>query len=407
MDVETDLYRDLARPGGPPMVLLVVDGLSCLPAEPAGTTPLEAAHTPTLDDLARHGICGLHEPVGPGVTPGRGAALLALLGYDPLKFVVGRGVLAALGADLDLRPHDVAIAGRFATVADDLTVQDLSAGHLTLADTEALCALLAGEIRPDGVECQVRALGANQFALLLRGSGLSGDVDDTDPLECGQPVAEPKASSAAGRRTARLAGQFVAQARQALQGRGTALMPLLSGFSRRPAWPTLEELYGLRSAAITACPLGRGAARLAGMTPIAVRPGLAALDALTEEWPQHDLYLVHLTRGQPEAEGEDETAARQGLVRWIEQVDAALPRLPDLGVEVLAVTGDRSTAEPGRYASWHAVPVVLWAPTCRTDDVVRFGERACAHGTLGPRFRTAALLPLLMAHALRLDPYGA
>ncbi len=72
-------------------------------------------------------------------------------------------------------------------------------------------------------------------------------------------------------------------------------MPLLSGFSRRPAWPTLEEATpGLRSAAITACPLGRGAARLAGMTPIAVRPGLA-LDALAEEWPQHDLYLVHLT----------------------------------------------------------------------------------------------------------------
>ncbi len=69
---------------------------------------MEAAKTPNLDDLARQSLCGLHQPVETAVTPGSGPAHLALFGYDPLEYEVGRGVLSVLGIGFDLKSGDVA-----------------------------------------------------------------------------------------------------------------------------------------------------------------------------------------------------------------------------------------------------------------------------------------------------------
>ena len=84
----------LAKPADTKIVLLVMDGLGGHPGEDGVLTELETAITPTLDTLAEKNICGLHEPLGPGITPGSGPAHLALFGYDPVQHQVGRGVLA-------------------------------------------------------------------------------------------------------------------------------------------------------------------------------------------------------------------------------------------------------------------------------------------------------------------------
>ncbi len=402
MDAETDLYRDLARPSQARMILLVVGGLTVVPSAAGGATPLELARAPALDELARQGVCGLHEAVAPGITPGRGTALAALLGYDPQRYTVGRGVLAALGTGIELGTHDVAAAGRFVTVADDQTVADRDAGYPDFARTEALCALLTEQVLLAGADCTLRAFAPNRFALVLRGSGLSGEVEDTDPGD-GEALGEVRSSSAAGRRTARLVGNFVALARDAMHDQGPANGLLLNGFSRRPAWPTLEEQYGLRAAAITECPLARGVARLAGLTLIAADPGLeGALSAAARQKPADDLLVVHWA--PPEGPSADNVTER--AVRWIEQVDACLPALRALGAEVVVVTGDRTSLGEGG-AGWQPVPVVLGSPRCRADDVTTLSERACAHGALGPRYRTADLLPLMLANALRLGAFGA
>jgi 2,3-bisphosphoglycerate-independent phosphoglycerate mutase len=113
--MDLDFIQRLIKPGETKIVLLVLDGVGGLPREPGGLTELEAAHTPNLDDLAAGGICGLQQPVGPGITPGSGPGHLALFGYDPIKYQVGRGVLSALGIGFKLMPQDVAARGNFGT----------------------------------------------------------------------------------------------------------------------------------------------------------------------------------------------------------------------------------------------------------------------------------------------------
>jgi 2,3-bisphosphoglycerate-independent phosphoglycerate mutase len=92
--VSLDFVRGLITPEKTKIVLLVLDGLGGLPRAAGGLTALETAHTPNLGDLAARGICGLHQPVGSGITPGSCPSHLALFGYSPVEYRVGRGVLA-------------------------------------------------------------------------------------------------------------------------------------------------------------------------------------------------------------------------------------------------------------------------------------------------------------------------
>src|SRR5918997_1083736 len=118
------LLKEIVIPGTSKIVLLVMDGLGGLPNPATGRTELEQADIPHLDALARGGICGLTVPVAPGVTPGSGPGHLALFGYDPVRYDVGRGALSALGIDFPVQPIDVAARMNFATIDADGKVTD-------------------------------------------------------------------------------------------------------------------------------------------------------------------------------------------------------------------------------------------------------------------------------------------
>jgi 2,3-bisphosphoglycerate-independent phosphoglycerate mutase len=229
-------------------------------------------------------------------------------------------------------------------------------------------------------------------------------VSDTDPQETGVAPLAPQARSADAQTTARLVEQFLDEARQRLSGHHPANMVLLRGFSQRPAWPRVERVYGLKAAAIARYPMYRGVARLVGMQTLGPSASVEEeFDVLAQHWDAYDFFFVHIKR--IDSAGEDGDLKRK--VALIEQADAQLPRILDLGPDVLLVTGDHSTPAKMRSHSWHPVPVMLWSENCRPDGVQTFGERACLRGGLGPRIPAADLMPLALAHAGRLKKFGA
>ena len=79
-----DLIRELSIESPSKILMVVADGLGGLPG-PEGLSELEMAKTPNLDQLAAESVCGVTQPVLPGITPGSGPGHLALFGYDPLS----------------------------------------------------------------------------------------------------------------------------------------------------------------------------------------------------------------------------------------------------------------------------------------------------------------------------------
>jgi 2,3-bisphosphoglycerate-independent phosphoglycerate mutase len=402
MTITHDLVRDLRKDNGSKIVLLVSDGLGGLPLEPGGKTELETAKTPHLDALARRGTLGLSIPVLPGIAPGSGPGHLGLFGYDPLAFKIGRGVLEALGIDFELGPNDVAIRGNFCTVDDNGNITDRRAGRIASDIGQTLCAKL-DRITIPGVEIFVRPVKEYRLVIVFRAPGLQGDVDDTDPQATGVPPLSAVARSDGSQRTAEIANEFLRQAREILKNDAPANFLTLRGIDKLPAIPTFEEVYGLRAAAIAVYPMYRGLARLVQMKVLDAGQTLAdQMTRLETEWKNYDFFFIHYK--YTDSTGEDGNFAAKAAK--CEELDACIPRITALKPTVLIVTGDHSTPSKLKSHSWHPVPTLLAADSCRFDGSTEFGESACLRGGLG-QFEAKYLMLLAMAHAGRLEKYGA
>ncbi|MGQ0634767.1 MAG: 2,3-bisphosphoglycerate-independent phosphoglycerate mutase [Planctomycetaceae bacterium] len=397
-----DLMRQLHVKNSTRLVLLVADGLGGLPLSPGGQTELETARTPNLDALATTGVLGLSTPVLPGITPGSGPGHLGLFGYDPLEFRIGRGVLEALGIDFDLGPRDVAIRGNFCTLDASGKITDRRAGRIASELGAKLCEKL-GRITIPGVECFVRPVKEYRLVVVFRGEALGGSVEDTDPQQTGVPPLEPVARDAGSQKTAEIARQFLAQAREILKNDAPANFFTMRGIDKKPAIPTFEEVYGLKAGAIAVYPMYRGLARLVAMQVLDAGQTLDdQCRRLEQAWNDYDFFFMHYK--YTDSTGEDGDFAAK--VARIEQLDAAIPRITALKPDVLVVTGDHSTPSKLKSHSWHPVPVLLSAASCRPDESARFGERDCLRGGLG-QFEAKHLMALALAHAGRLEKYGA
>jgi len=245
---DLQLIAELATEGMTKIVLLVMDGLGGMPIEPGGPTELEAAHTPNMDRLAAEGTLGLHIPVRPGLAPGSGYAHLALFGYDPLVYPVGRGVLEAVGIGFPLEPHDVAARGNFITVDAEGRIVDRRAGRIPTEVSARLVERLRS-IRLEGVEVFVEPVKEHRFVLVLRGEELSPALTETDPGKTGVPPVPVQALQPEAERTAALVNQWIEQARALLKDAHPANMVALRGFDRPPRLPSFQEVYKLRAAA--------------------------------------------------------------------------------------------------------------------------------------------------------------
>jgi len=398
-----DLLRELSIEAESKILLLVLDGLGGLPVTAGGPTELEAAHTPNLDALAARSICGLSTAVAPGITPGSGPGHLALFGYDPLRFEIGRGVLEALGIGFDLQPQDIAARGNFCTIDPDTgVITDRRAGRIPSEAGARLCQKLRAIQLPD-VEAFVEPVKEYRFVLVLRGEGLEDGLTETDPQQVGVPPLPVRPTRPTAAPTADLLNRWLAEARRLLADEHPANGCNLRGLAKDPGLPQMPEIYRLRCAAIATYPMYRGVARLAGMEVLPTGETVEdEVETLRTHWDAYDFFFFHVKK--TDSAGEDGDFARKAEV--IEHFDQILPGILALGPDVVLITGDHSTPALWRAHSWHELPVLLWSRFIRPDGATSFGERSCAAGGLG-HIRHVDLIPLALANAGRLAKLGA
>jgi 2,3-bisphosphoglycerate-independent phosphoglycerate mutase len=396
-------YSSLAVRNDHKIVVLLIDGLGGLSHKDYGyKTELEYANHPNLDRLASCGATGMLTPVLPGITPGSGPAHLALFGVDPISFNIGRGVLEALGIGLVPDPADVLARGNFCTVDDEGVIVDRRAGRISTDTNEERLSLLR-DIRVPGCDIELHAVRDHRFVLRLKGRDLDGRIDNTDPGTVG---AKPRPAAALNQRaeaTACLVNAFVDQALDRLKGQSAANALVLRGFSSLPNIPSFDELYGLRSAALAVYPMYKGLARAVGMDVLDCGTAFSdQLRTLEAQWERYDYFFIHFK--YTDSCGEDGDFLSK--VNHIETLDRSIGSLANLEPSVLAITGDHSTPAALKSHSWHPVPLLLVSPTCRRDGSTAFTENVCARGGLGS-LESKYLMGVLLAHALRLETFGA
>ncbi len=387
------------------IIFLILDGLGDLPYGSRKETPLEAAKKPNIDALLPRSCCGLFDPVEPGITPGSGPGHLALFGYDPRRYIIGRGVLEALGIDFPLGPDDVAARFNFCTLDSNRLIVDRRAGRINDDENWRVVEKLNAGIKLPGVtEVMVRSVSEHRGLVVLRGTGLGGHVADTDPQTTAVAPLPARALDDASKQTAQLLDQFVAEAERVLLDEPKANGLLLRGIDKKPKTPSLQERFKLNPIAIATYPMYRGLARLVGMNVLEPPKDLAAtMSVPATVGKEFDFLFIHVK--YTDKAGEDGDYDRKVAV--IEEVDQRLPDLMKANPDVLVITGDHSTPASMKAHSWHPVPVLLYAPdTARPDGVTSFGERQCQTGGLG-RYPMRHLLPLALAHALKLAKFGA
>lgn len=410
-----NLLARLAQDEETKIVLLVLDGLGDVRTADQPETALERAETPNLDELAARSALGRIVPVATGITPGSGPGHLALFGYDPRQpeADIGRGVLEALGLDMELAPGEVVARGNFATADPSGKLTDRRAGRIPTEENRRLTEALRRHLEANPVEGfeRVRIVSGegHRFVLALSGPDLSAHLSDTDPQELGtepldprpwNPQGEPDADAAP---TAEKVRKLLATLQPAIADEPKANRMLLRGFSTLPHLPQIPDLYRLRAGAFAGYPLYRGVARACGMAVVPTGKAIGeVISTVASRWNDFDFFFLHVK--QTDASGEDGDLAGKAAV--LEEVDRELPRLLELGPDVVAVTGDHSTPAPMKAHSWHPVPLLLRGPHCFVDDARAFHEAACIRGALGT-FPARRLMGLLLANAGRLKKYGA
>jgi 2,3-bisphosphoglycerate-independent phosphoglycerate mutase len=394
----------LIEPGGR-IAYLILDGVGGLPNPVTGKTELQTAHTPHLDSLAKISSCGLLEIVGPGITPGSGPGHLAIFGYDPLRYTLGRGILSALGIDFDLKEGDIAARVNFATIDGEGKVLDRRAGRIDTSTNQRLSEKITREISlPSLQRFFFETVSEHRAVLVLRGQDLGANLRDTDPQQTGIPPHDSQPLSEDSEKTAEVVRSFIDQVREILSGEEKANMVLLRGFDRYGPFPSLKGRFGLKGLCIAEYPMYRGLSRLLGMEVLAPPEGIeASCSAFHKHYGNsHDFYFIHIKK--TDSTGEDGDFDHK--VKIIEEVDRCLPQVTDRDPDVLVVTGDHSTPSSMGVHSWHPVPVMIHSRYARIDEVTRFEEEACLRGALGIR-PGIHVMGLALAHAGRLQKFGA
>lgn len=400
--IDFPYLSDVVRPSSSRIVMVVVDGLGGMPHPEYGKSELEFADLQTLDALSESSSLGLTTPVLPGITPGSGPGHMALFGYNPVKYLLGRGILEGMGIGADICQGDVAARGNFCVLGEQGNILDRRAGRLDTETCKALCAEL-NEIKIDGVDIKVYPVMDYRFVLVIKGQGLCPNVSETDPqIEGVHPlVAQPLSSDAQS--TVDIVKEFVCKATELLISPvSEANGILLRGFSSLPTLPDFGRQYALSPAAIAAYPMYKGLAGLIGMDVIQSEQTFKGeIDALEANFDGgHNFFFLHYKPA--DSAGEDGDFISK--VRQLENFSHQINRVIELEPDVLVICGDHSTPSFTASHSWHPVPVLIKSTYSEGTGTV-FNEKTCREGALGT-MQAEHLMLQVLAHANKLKKFG-
>ncbi len=403
------------------MLLIVCDGLSDRPVKQYDMkTPLQTARKPAMDALARHGISGTMDVIGPGVIPGSDTAHLALFGFDPYKVYTGRGPIEAAGAGITLTAADVAFRCNFATATKDLVVTDRRAGRIKTG-TDELAAAISG-MDLDGITAIFKEGSEHRGVLVLRGDGLDFRVTDVDPHQDGK-ILESRPMVPEAKRTAEAVNKFVLKSAEILRGHpvnrkrvkdglppANIILPRGAG-STKDLEP-LSSRYGIKCAAVAGVTLVKGICRMVGMDVPNVPGATGGLDtdykakaeAAVRLLNSNDFVFVNVKAGDIASHDGD----FQQKVGVVENIDMMLGMiLKDVRDDVvIAITCDHSTPVSVKEHSADPVPLAISGGGARVDGVREFDEISAASGALG-RIRGMDLMPIMLGMADRAKKFGA
>ncbi|MEM3442278.1 MAG: 2,3-bisphosphoglycerate-independent phosphoglycerate mutase [Candidatus Bathyarchaeia archaeon] len=409
-------------------ILVVGDGMADRPLkELEWRTPLEAAEKPSMDYIAKTGICGIMDPIAPGIPPGSDTATLALLGYDALKVYSGRGALEAVGSGIRISPGDVAFRCNFATVDKNLVVLDRRAGRISNEDAASLAESLQQiRLKDSSFKFSFKNTIQHRAVLVLSGPKLSAAVSDSDPEAVGEKVLEirPLDNTQEAKITAKILNELTHNFHNTLKehtvnkerikrGMPPANIVLFRGAGTLPNIKPLTEMYGLNAACIAAVALIRGVCKVAGMKLIDVGGATgtpqtdyaAKAKAAVKALDTYDFVFLHVKA--PDVASHDGNVKQK--IEIIEKIDGMLGYILDnisLDSVYLALTADHTTFSiTGRHEG-DPVPIAITGPNVRRDDVEKFDERSCAKGGLN-RIRGTDLMPTLLNLIGKTRKFGA
>ena len=402
------------------MVYVLLDGVGDLPhPDLGGRTPLEAAHTPVMDAMARNGSQGQVISVGRGIAPESDIAVFNMLGY---RFehadYVGRGVIEAIGIGVDFRRGDLALRGNYATLDGQGVITDRRAGrHIERADADGMAREIEEGIRfsRPGTSVVVAPTIGHRVTVRIRseGNGLSSRITNTDPaysniggmgvakavgdyltVEKCLPLEEADDARLAaglvnefGEQSTRIMGESAINKRRVAESKKPLGCILLrDAGSRYPEVVPINEKYSMNFSCIVDMPVEIGISKVlemrafeaGGLTDYEEKARVAAKAMET----QNAIY-VHL-KG-PDEFGHDGDAA--GKKRSIEEIDrrffGTLLEHIDTGRVATVVSADHSTPCISKGHSDDPVPLLVSGDMVKNDGTSRLTEAEAKRGDIG------------------------
>ena len=380
------------------ILFMVLDGLCDRKIKELGDkTPLEAAKTPNFDWLAKNGTCGLLEPVWAGKFPTSKDTHLALFGYNPKKWTMGRGAFEVLGIGMKLKKGDVALRGDFATVADDMTIIDRRAGRIK--DSSPFVKKIQG-IVIDKVKFIIKKGTGHRVGVIMRASGLSENISDNDLyIEGKKPqTVKPLDRSKEAKRTAKVLNEFLRKThlilkdcslnkRRLQQGKLPVNYLLLRTAGKFKELPEFERKWKLKPCCVAGAGLYKGIGKVLKMELIKVKGATGEsntnlsgkIRAAIKSFSKHDFCFLHIKATDDFSHDGDFI----GKKNFLEEVDKKIKPFLSLKNVLIIITADHCTPCKLKKHSNDPVPVLVYGPRIKKDNVHSFSEKACKNGGFG------------------------